>query len=108
MSAGIMDYGDAYELAISKGLGVAAADLAAQTASGTVRKKVRENALKTIIGQKFGKKQAKEYALALGLSEEEADELASYADKINRDGYYSSDYLDYLKEKWAKESNNGN
>jgi hypothetical protein len=27
-----------------------------------------------------------------------------YADMINRDGNYSSDYLEYLKDKWAKEN----
>ena len=68
------------------------------------RRKAREKALKTIIGQNFGKTQALEYSLALGFSESEAEELAEYADKINRQNYYSSDYIDYLKDKWAGES----
>ena len=32
------------------------------------------------------------------------EELAEYADKINRQSYYSSDYLEYLKNKWAENS----
>jgi len=108
ISSGIMDFDEAYELAIGKGLNEASAELAAKAAGDSVRKKVRENALKTIVSQNFGKTQAKEYALALGLSEAEADELADYANKINRDNYYSSDYLQYLKDKWAKEGEGEN
>ena len=102
--AGIMNYDDAYNYAVSAGLSGQAAEVAAQNASDIVRKKARENVLKTIISENFNTKQAREYALALGLSESEADELADYANKINRDSYYSSDYLDYLKNKWASQS----
>ena len=69
-----------------------------------VKRKRRESVIKTIISNSFGRTQAREYALAVGLSEDEAAELAAYADKINRENYYSSDYIEYLKDKWAAES----
>lgn len=103
-SAGITDYEEAYNFALTQGLSESSAELAAKTASDMTRRKAREKALKTIIGQNFGKTQALEYSLALGFSESEAEELAEYADKINRQNYYSSDYIDYLKDKWAGES----
>ncbi len=97
--AGILDYEKAYKFALEQGLSESSAELAAKNASDSVRRKTRENALKTIIGQNFGRTQALEYSLALGLSESEAEELAEYADKINRQNYYSSDYIEYLKNK---------
>ena len=105
-AAGIMDYDEAYSFALSQGLSESSAELAAKSASDNVRRKTRESALKTIIGQSFGKSQAREYSLALGLSKTEAEELAEYADKINRQPYYSSDYLEYLKNKWAENGGN--
>ena len=106
--AGIINYDEAYKLAVGKGLPSDIAELAAKVGSDSVRKKTRENVLKVIISQGFSQKQAQQYALALGLSKEDAEELADYANKINRESHYSTDYLEYLKEKWAEESGKGN
>ncbi len=103
-NAGILDYDEAYNFALQEGLSESSAELAATTANDMVKRKRRENAIKTIIGNSFGRTQAREYALALGFSDAEAQELAEYAQKINRENYYSSDYIEYLKNKWAAES----
>lgn len=103
-NAGILDYEEAYNFALQEGLSGSSAELAAKTANDMVKRKRRESALKTIITNSFGRTQAREYALAVGLSEDEAEELAEYANKINREAYYSSDYIEYLKNKWAAES----
>lgn len=105
-NAGILDYEEAYNFALQEGLSESSAELAAITANDMVKRKRRENALKTIIGKSFGRTQAREYALAIGFSDAEAEELAEYAYKINRENYYSSEYIEYLKEKWAAESGN--
>lgn len=97
--ANIMDYDEAYSYAVSYGLGEEEAALAARTAGEAVRKKARAEVLSVIVNQRYNHKQAAEYAKALGLSDEEAEELSSYADKINASGYYTQDYLDYLKQK---------
>ena len=103
-NAGIADYDEAYNFAIAQGLSESSAELAARSASDTVKKKIRETALKTIIAENFSGSRALQYSLALGLPESEAQELAEYANKINRESYYSNDYIEYLKNKWAAES----
>ena len=103
-SLGITDENEAYELAISKGLSEEEAALVAKGASENARKKLRDKALLTILNKNYGEKQAFQYAVAVGLPEDVANELSMYADMINRDGNYSSDYLEYLKDKWAKEN----
>lgn len=97
--ANIMDYDEAYNYAVTAGLGEEDAALAAKTAGEAVRKRARAEVLSVIVNQRYNHKQAAEYARALGLSEEEAQELSSYADIINASGYYTKDYLDYLKKK---------
>lgn len=97
--AGIMNYEDAYAYAIGAGLTEENAALAAKSAGDAVRKQIWNTAVKTVIEKSYNEKQAREYALLLGLSEEEANELGKYADRINSHGYYSSDYLDYIKDK---------
>ncbi len=97
--AKIISYDDAYEYAIGAGLGEEAAASAAKKASDAAHKNVRLEVFDTIIKRNFEDSQAREYALAMGLSEYEADELAEYAFKINQAVYYSDDYLKYLEEK---------
>jgi len=103
-NAGIMSYEDAYAYAIGAGLTAENAALAAKSAGDAVRKRVREKAIKTIIEKSFNKDQAREYALAVGLGEDVAKELGEYADAINTHGYYSSEYLDYIKNKVTSEN----
>ncbi len=95
----IIDYDKAYEYAISAGLDDESAAIAAKSASDTAYKNLRNEVLNTIIARNFEESQAREYALAMGLGEYEADELAEYAFKINQAAYYSSDYLEYLENK---------
>ena len=99
---GIMNYDEAYEYAVSMGLGNEAAALAAKSASDAVRKKVRASVLSVIVNQRYNYKQTVAYATSLGLTEEEAKELGEYADVINASGYYTQNYLDYLKDKLTK------
>jgi len=101
--ANIMNYDEAYAYAVSKGLSTEAAALAAKAGGDAVHKKMRAAVLSVIVNQNYNRKQAAEYATALGLGEEEAAELAKYADVINASGYYTKDYLEYLEEK-LKES----
>jgi len=102
VDAGIRDPEEAYNFAIDSGLSEEKAKAAAKTASDAVRRRFTEDTLRYIINHGFDKDQAKQYALAVGLSEEEAEGLAGYADSINSDPYLSKDYLEYLKEKENK------
>ncbi len=99
VDAGISDVDEAYGFAIEAGLSEEKATAVARTATDAVKKKRTKDALTYILNHGFDKDQAKQYALAMGLSTQEAALLADYADKINADPYLSSDYLDYLKYK---------
>ena len=97
--ASIMNYDEAFEYAVSMGLAKETAALAAKAANDAVRKKARTSVLSVIVNQRYNYKQTVAYATSLGLSEEEAAELGEYADVINASGYYTQNYLDYLKDK---------
>ena len=99
IDAGISNLDDAYSFAIESGLSEEKANAVAKTATDAIRKKTTDDALGYIISHGFDKDQAKQYALALGLSNSDAALLAHYAEKINTSPYLSSDYLDYLKYK---------
>ncbi len=100
--ADIMSYDEAFKYAVSLGLDEENAALAAKAANDAVRKKARAAVLSVIVNQRYNYKQAAAYAASLGLGEEEAAELAEYADVINSSGYYTQDYLEYLKDKLAQ------
>lgn len=104
--ANVMDYDEAYNLAVSMGLGEEGAALAAKAANDAVRKKRRASVLSVIVNRNYNYKQTVAYATSLGLSEQEATELGEYADLINSQGYYTQDYLDYLKDKLNDKENN--
>lgn len=97
--AGVMDYDEAFDLAVTMGLGEENAALAAKAATDATRKKARASVLSVIVNQRYNYKQTIAYATSLGLSEKEAEELAQYAEKINSSSYYTQDYLEYLKNK---------
>lgn len=99
MNAGIRDAKEAYNFAIEAGLSEEKAVAAAKTASEIGHRRLAEDTLSYIIGHGFNKTQAREYALAVGLSEKEAEDIAKYADSINSNPYYTKDYLEYLKYK---------
>lgn len=96
---GILDYEEAYGYASEAGLAGELADSAAKKATEYVHKKLYESVLSTAIKNGFVFDQTKEYAKAVGLGDDEADELAEYAEKINKTSYYTQDYLDYLEQK---------
>ncbi len=97
--SGIVNLEDAFSYALAAGLDNESAALLAKTVSDREKKRLRDSALDAIIKNKFNKKQAHEYALSLGLGEDVAKELAEYAYTMNSSAYYSSDYLDYIKDK---------
>ena len=104
--ANVINYDEAYNLALSMGLDEEGAALAAKVGSEAVRKKTRAAVLSVIVNQRYNYNQTVAYALSLGLSEEESAELGEYADTINSSGYYSQDYLEYLKDKLEQQKNN--
>lgn len=103
-SAKISDYDEAYEYALAAGLSEKAAASAAREASGAVARQIKEAVMKTVINRSLTETQTREYALSLGLGEEDAAELAEYAKAINGYAKTSGDYLKYLKEKAEKAS----
>ncbi len=98
-AAKIISYDAAYEYALNSGLSEEFAASAAKKASDAAHKALRNEVINTIITRNFEDVQAREYALAMGLSEYEAEELGEYAFKINQSVHYSDDYLEYLESK---------
>ena len=100
---GVIDYDTAYNYAVGAGLGEDIAKAAAKTASDLGRAKLKKSIVNTVMSQQLTSSQAKEYALQLGLSETEADEIARYAANANEyvssGGYTDKDYLEELKKK---------
>lgn len=100
---GIIDYTTAYNYAVGAGLGSDIAKAAAKTASDINRTKLKESIIKTVMSEQLTSTQAKQYALQLGLDEEDAKEIADYAGAANEyvstGGYTDADYLKDLKEK---------
>ncbi len=81
---GIVDYDTAYRYAVSLGLSEESASAAAKTASDYAVKTLRSSVMKRILSQGLGKTQAINYALGLGLSENDANELGEYAREISK------------------------
>ena len=101
---GIIDFTQAYSYAIGAGLGEDAAKAAAKTGSDLSRTALKKSIVNTVITKQLTSGEAKEYALQLGLGEEEADEIAEFAKKTNEyvsysGSYTNEDYLEILKDK---------
>ncbi len=109
---GIIDYTTAYNYAVGAGLGEDIAKAAAKTASDVSRKKLKESIIKTVMSQQLTAAQANQYALQLGLTEEEAEEISKYAGKTNEyvstGSYTDADYLEDLKKKAESKIKNQN
>ncbi len=103
-SSGIVDYEKAYAYARNSGLGEEDAKHLAKTYTDSARNSKINKVASAIISKKLTKNQAKEYALTLGLSQEDANLLAEFAFKTNESAsdIVSDEYLDYLKEKADK------
>ena len=102
-ASGIMNFEDAYRYAVSAGLSKEAAASAAKSGSEIAHKNLRDTVIKAIINKSLGGTQTKKFALGLGLSPEEAEELAEYARSVNYYFYGDSendaeDYLEGIKD----------
>ncbi|MBO7304216.1 MAG: hypothetical protein J6V09_03255 [Clostridia bacterium] len=99
---GILNFNVAYNYALASGLSDDAAKAAASAANELAKSAVKESVTRSILTQRLTEREALGYAIALGLSEEEATELSKYAEFMNHyldEGKYSDGYLDYLKDK---------
>ena len=98
-SSGIISYDTAYLYAISAGLPSADAKAAASAATEINRSELKESITKTILSKSLTAAAAKEYALSLGLSREEAEAFGKYAEKINSSASVDNiaGYLEELK-----------
>lgn len=89
---GITDYDELYKYGIASGLSEENAKVAAERGVREAKNKIRlqniEKAQSVIISKHLTKTQAYEYAVTLGLSEEDAKSLAEFAYKINQDTDY--------------------
>lgn len=107
ISLKIADKNRAYETALKYGLTETEAKDVAKNAAYVNRASIIKNAMTTIISKAFTDVQAKSYALSLGLSESDSDELATMARilnqmphrPINYSGYYTEYFENLLKTK---------
>ncbi len=82
----IIDYETAYKYAVSQGLSDDDAKAAAKIASDTAKKALKDYVMKIIVNNGLSETEAKEFAIGLGLSEEEAANLGAHAKEISN--YY--------------------
>jgi hypothetical protein len=94
-SYGVVDYDTAYKYAVASGLSAAEAKIAAKNVSDLTKNKLRTMIMKAVMSKSLTGSETKTYALSLGFSEEEAGEIAKYAESINE--YIKSDF-DFTKD----------
>jgi len=82
-SYGILNLESAMEIAKERGISEADIESVAKTATDTVRRRIRKSVSERIVSQQLTEKQTYEYARSLGLSEDDARDLANYARDIN-------------------------
>ena len=99
MNSGSTDYDAVYKSATDMGLSESEAELIAKSSTEKAIREARLKVISAIVNKRFGGKQAKEYAEALGLSAELAEELYELAESTNReiDLTKTEGYLDYLR-----------
>ena len=98
---GIINYDEAYEYALKAGLDETNATSIAKSVTDVARNAAMTKVTNTIISKYLTMNQAKEYALALGLSEEDAQRLGEFAFRTNEsvgDIVSQKSYLEYLQE----------
>ena len=104
-AAAFADYDKAYTYAIEMGLNEADAKYLAKTSTESVRNSRITKVTNAIISKGLSMNQAKQSALALGLSEEDATALAEFAFTTNEsvtDIVGQDNFLDYLREQANK------
>ena len=100
-SMSTIDYEKAYKYAIEIGLDRTSAEKIAKTITEERRSSAIEKVSNAIVSKRLTMNQTKEYALSLGLSEEDATNLGELAFRANEsvgDIVSQDDYLDYLRE----------
>ena len=98
---GVINYDEAYEYALKAGLDETNAASISKSVTDVERNAAMTKVTNTIISKYLTMNQAKEYALALGLSEEDAQKLGEFAFRTNEsvgDIVSQKSYLDYLQE----------
>ena len=96
----ITSYDDAYSYALNTGLSEERASAAANEAIKLSASNIKKEISKLIINNKLSEKEARSYALFMGLSTEDAEELAKYAKSYNYISYnQGGSYLDYIQEQ---------
>ena len=103
----MINYDTAYLYAISAGLPSSDARAAASAATEANKQDLKRKISKTIVSKSLTSLQAKEYALSLGFSLEEAEEIAKYADSINSSASVDGikNYLDELQSSTSTSEN---
>ena len=82
--SGTVNYDDAYEAAVNAGLDKSTAVRLAKNATTKTRYRLRSRVLNRIVDESLSRKAAIAYAEALGLEEEDARQLGTYAYKISQ------------------------
>lgn len=87
----ITDYDTAYKIAIQSGLSEEVAASVAEIGTTIVKNGIKTKIMDRVVEFTMTEAEAREYALSLGLSIEDADEIAEYAKNIN-DRIYTGGY----------------
>lgn len=100
-SSKMTSYDEAYDYAIKKGLDESTASELAKTTTDAIRTAAQNKVIDAIISRYMTENQAKQYALKLGLSEEDAKVLAEFAFTVNQStsDIVNEDYLNDLREQ---------
>lgn len=103
LTLGITDVQEAYRRALGAGLSTDDAKAVARQTTSLTRTALYQKAIAEIISNRYTGHQAENYALSLGLSEDDAHELERIANvlnnlKSNPNYYYSSDYVQYIED----------
>ena len=104
--SGIINYERAYSFALEMGLDEDQAAYLAKSTTEVARNEAIQKVTHAIVSKTLTMKQTKRYALALGLSEEDATALSELAFKTNEsveDIVLQEEYLDYLRDKANKD-----
>jgi hypothetical protein len=95
---GVLDENEGYVYAIESGLAPEAAAVAGSRASAEVRRRLRLKVISEMFNRHIPPDSAADYALELGLSEEDALDIKSIADKYKHNTEsFSQEYLEYLE-----------
>lgn len=96
----ITSFEDAYSYASDRGLSEERATSAANEALKLSISNIKKEISKLIVNKKLSEKEARSYALFMGLSEEDAEELAKYAKSYSYISYNQGNaYLDYIQNQ---------